>query len=130
MGQVNGIRHVLFCLIGGIAEHHTLISGPDGLDLLVAHLVLLGFQGLVNTHGDIRGLLVNSRDHAAGLTVKPVFCPVIANLPDSLPDNLLDIHISLGGDLTHDHHQTRGHCRLTRHPAHGVLLQQRIQNRV
>ena len=49
----DGIRHILFCFVGCITKHHTLIAGTDGLDLLIRHLVLLGLQCLVNAHGDI-----------------------------------------------------------------------------
>ena len=49
----DGIRHILFCFVGCITKHHTLIAGADGLDLLIRHLVLLGLQCLVNAHGDI-----------------------------------------------------------------------------
>ena len=122
VGQSDWIRHVLLRLIAGVSEHHALISCADSFDLLVAHLVFLGFQSLVHSHGNVRGLLVNGCDHAAGVTVKAIFRPVISDLLHGFADDLLDVHISLGGDLSHNHNQTCGHCRLAGHTAHGILL--------
>ena len=130
VGHGDGVGHILLRLIGGIAEHHTLISRSDGVDLFVGHGVLLCLQSPVYTHGDIRRLLVNGGNHAAGIAVKSVFCPVISDFPDGLPDNFLNIHISLCGDLSHHQHQTGGHSSLAGHAAHGILLHQSVQNRV
>ena len=130
MGQSNGIRHILLSLVAGESEHHTLVACSDGLNLRVAHLILFGLQSLVHAHGNVCGLLVNGSDNAAGVAVKSVFCPVVANLPNGLPDNLLHVYIGLSGDLSHDHHNPCGHRGLTGHPAHGVLLQQCVQNRI
>ena len=49
----NRIRHILFCLIGRISEHHTLITGTDRFDLLIGHLVFFCFQRFINAHCNI-----------------------------------------------------------------------------
>ena len=130
VGQGDGIGHQLRRLICGVAEHHTLVARADGFDLVLRHLMLLRLQRLVHAHSDIRGLLVDSRDHRAVFRVKAVFPAVIANLPDRVPYNLLDVYIAFGGDLTHDQHHARSGSRLAGHPAHGILLKQGVQNRV
>ena len=128
--QCDGIRHELRRLIGGIAEHHTLITGSDGFDLTVVHLVLFGLQRLVDTHGNIRGLFVDRCDHCTGVGVETIFSPGITDLPHCIPHDLLNIHISVGRDLSHDQHKSCGRTGLTRHAAHGILRHQRIQDRI
>ena len=133
VGQGDGIGHILLRLVGGVAEHHALISRADGVQLLLGHMLLpclLGLQSLVNAQGNICGLLIDGGDHAAGIAVKAILCPVIADLPDGLPDNLLDVYIGAGGNLSHNQHQSCGDGRLAGHPAHGILLHQGIEDRV
>ena len=130
MGQGDRIGHIFLCLIAGKAEHHTLVSGTDGIQLILGHGLLSGFQGFVYAHGNIRGLLVDGDHNAAGIAVEAVFSPVIADLADRLADDLLDVHICVGGDLTHDHHKACGGAGLTCHTAHGVLLHQCVQDRI
>ena len=128
MGQCNGIRHIFCCLIAGKAEHHSLIPGADGIQLCIAHPVLLCLQSLIHTHGNIPGLFVQCHDHTAGIAVKAIFCIVIANLPNRVPYHLLNIHIALGGNLSHYQHQACGRTSLTSHPAHRILRHHGIQH--
>ena len=128
VGQRDGQGHELLSLPAGIAEHHTLVAGAAVQ--LVGHLALPGLQGLVHAHGDVGGLLVDVEYHAAGVAVKAVLGPVIADVPDDLPGHLGDVHIAGGGDLTHDVHQTGGHGGLTGHTGHRVLSQNGVQNSV
>ena len=130
VSQGDRIRHIFLRLVAGITEHHALITGADGLNLLIAHLVLFCFQSLVHTHGDIRRLLVNSSDNTAGIAVKTILCPVVSDIADGFAHNLLNIHIGFGGNLSHNHDQTCSHRCLACHTAHGILLQQCVQNRV
>ena len=125
VGHRNRVGHILLSLIGGKAEHHALIACADGIELFLAHVGLsglLGFQSLVHAQSDILGLLVNGGDYAAGIAVKTVFRAVIADLPHRLTDNLLNVHISAGGDLAHHQNQSGGGGGLAGHAAHGILL--------
>ena len=122
MSQSDRIRHILLRLVACETKHHPLVTGTDGVQLCLRHRVLLCFQSLVNPHGDIRGLFVQGYDHPAGITVKAVFGPVIANLANGFANHLLDVYICVSSHLTHHQHKSCGTARLTGHTAHRVLL--------
>ena len=130
MSQGNRVWHQFRGFIRGVAEHHSLISCADCLDLLFRHFIVLCFQRPVNAHGNIRGLLVDCRDHAAGICVKSKLPSCVANLPYRIPDDLLDIYVSVGGNLSHNKYKARGGACLACHAAHGILLHKRIQDRI
>ena len=122
MGKGDGIRHKLRRFVGGIAEHHSLVAGADRVQLVLCHRVLPRLQRLIDAHGNIRRLLVDRDDHAAGITVKAIFCPVITNLSDGLSHYLLNIHISMSSNLTHNHNKSGGTASLAGNSAHRILL--------
>ena len=128
VGQRDGIGHQLRCLIYGVAEHHALVAGADGLQLFIAHLLLSGFQRPVYAHGDIRGLLMNHGLHRAGIRVKSHVGPGVADGPHGITDNLLNVHMGLGGNLSHDGHNACGGYGLAGGPGHGILGQHGVQD--
>ena len=83
-------------LIGGIAEHDTLITGTEL------------FEGLlvVQTLSNIRRLLLNGNEDVAGLVVEALVRAVIADIPDGVTDDLLVVKASMGSDLAKDHDHT------------------------
>ena len=122
MSHGNRIWHILLCLVACIAEHHTLVACTNGVQLFLGHTVFLCLKSLINTHSNVGGLLVNGGNHAAGITVKTIFCTVIANLANRLSYDLLDIYICLCRDLAHNQHQSCGGRCLAGNTAHGILL--------
>ena len=58
MSHVDGIWHILLSLIGSITKLKTLVTGTDGIQLVLIHIVLFLLKSLVNTHSNICGLLV------------------------------------------------------------------------
>ena len=130
MGKADGVRHVFFGFIGGKTEHHALVSGADGFDLGVRHFMFLGFQRFVNAHGYVGGLFVKNYHNAAGVGVKAVFGFGIADFTHSIAHDFLDIHVCLCGDFSHYHNKAGGGAGFTGYTAHGILLHQRVKNRV
>ena len=130
MCQRDGIRHQFGSLVGRITEHHTLISGTDGIQLLIGHMALTCFQRLVNAHGDICGLLVQRYHNRTGIAVESFFGRIVADLGYGLTNDSGNINICLGGDLTHDQYETGIGAGLTCYTAEGILLHQRIQYRI
>ena len=126
----DGIGHVFLCLIGRIAEHHSLVTGSDRLDILVRHPVFFRLQSLVNTQSDIRRLLVNGRQNAAGIGVKSKFPSRITDLTHGITHDLRDIYIGVCRDLSHDHHHTGRTTGLACHAAHRILLHEGVKDRV
>ena len=91
-GKLVGQGHEGLGLIGGIAEHNTLVTGTKILDLV-------GIDGL----GDIGGLLLDGHDHVAGSVVKTLVHVIVTNVLEGLADHLLVVDSGGGGDLTEDH---------------------------
>ena len=114
VGQADGHGHQLRGLVAGIAEHHALVA-------CTAHLV-------VGAEGDVGALAVDVGDDSAGVGVKAVLCAGVADVGDDLADDLLEVHVAVGGDLAHDVHQTGGRAGLAGHAGVGVVGQNFVQN--
>ena len=127
VGQGDRQRHQLGGLVAGVAEHHALVAGAVVQRGVAAGL---GLQGLVHAHGDVAGLLVDVGDDAAGGAVEAVLGPVIADVQDHLAGDLGDVHVAVGGDLTHDVDEAGADAGLAGHAAVGVLGQNGVQNGV
>jgi hypothetical protein len=82
-------------LIGGITEHDTLVTGTVVLQVTV-----------VQTLGDIGGLLLDGNQDVTGLVVETLLGVIVTNLLDGVSDNGLEVDSGLGGDFTEDHDHT------------------------
>ena len=83
-------------LVGGITEHDTLVTSTQLLKCLL----------VVQTLGDIGGLLLNGNQNIAGLVVEPLLRVVVTNVLDGATDDFLVVEAGLGGDFTENHHHT------------------------
>mmetsp|Transcript_11903 Transcript_11903/g.24781 ORF Transcript_11903/g.24781 Transcript_11903/m.24781 type:complete len:221 (+) Transcript_11903:965-1627(+) len=97
LGAEGGSKHVgeghqLLGLIRGITKHNTLIASANVLNL----------DG-INRLGNVGALLLNGDNDVAGLVIKALCGVVVANVADSVTDNLLVVDSGLGRDLTEDH---------------------------
>ena len=128
MRQRNRVRHIFLCLVGCIAEHHTLVTSADCFQLFLRHLVFFCFQSLVNAHCDIGGLLVDRNHNGTGVAVKAILRLVIADLLNRLTNDLRDIYICVGGDLAGYQYETGTACCLAGYTAHRVFFHQCVQN--
>ena len=57
---------------------------------------------MVETLGDIGGLLLDGNEDVAGLVVETLVRVVVTDLLDGVSDDGLVVDLSLGGDLTED----------------------------
>ena len=114
VGQRDGRRHQLRRLVGGVAEHHALVAGAAG----------------VNALRNVARLLVDGRDHGAGVGVEAVERIVVADGGDHAAHQALEVDVGLGGDFAGDDHQAGGGQGFGGHAAVGVLLQAGIENGV
>ncbi len=105
-------------LVSGISEHETLVTGTKLLKSLF----------VVETLGNIGGLLLNADEHTAGLVVEALVGRVVADFLDGITDNLLVVDRGLGGDFTKDHDHTRLGCRLAGDLGEGVLPEAGIED--
>ena len=130
VSQICRHRHVAFGFVGCITEHHTLVTGTDGVDLFLGHGVLFGFKCFVNAQGDICGLFVDGCNDTAGVGIEAVFAAGIADFTNGISHDFLDIYISFCGDLTHDHDKTGCCAGLTGNTAHWILCYESIKDRI
>lgn len=119
VGEHNGHGHHLGSLVRGIAEHDTLVTSTNVLN--VERL-------LDQTLRDIGRLLLDGNKDVAGLVVEALVRVVIADLLDSITDDLLVVQVGLGGDLTEHHDHTSLGGGLTGDLGEGVLSKARIQD--
>lgn len=96
VGELDGEGEELRSLVGGIAEHDTLVTSTELLESLL----------VVETLSNIGRLLLNGDENVAGLVVEALARVIVANVLDGLTDDLLVVESSLGGDLTEDHDHT------------------------
>lgn len=92
-GEEVGEGHELGGLIGGVAEHDALVTSADLLDALVE----------VDALGDIGALLLDGDDDVAGVAVDALVGGGVADVADGGADDVLEIDLGVGGDLTEDH---------------------------
>ena len=98
--QRNGQRHVVVRFVGSIAEHHALVASADGIELICIAFLL--FQGVIDTHGDIRRLFVQGDEDAAGIAVKAVFSAGITDIADRFADDVRNIDVARRRDFADD----------------------------
>ncbi len=130
MREVDRIRHILRRLVGSVAEHHALVSCADRFDLFISHLVLAGFNRLVNAHRNVRRLLIQRDKNSTGIGVKSLGRIVIADLADCVARDLLIVHLCLGCDFTGNQYKAGACSCLAGNTAHRILCHAGIQNRV
>ena len=105
--------HQLRGLVAGEPEHHSLVAGA----------------AVVHPERDVRRLLVDADQDAAGLPVDPVLGPRVADLLDGLADQAGDVDVGLGRDLAEDEHGPGAQRGLAGDPAERVLARGRRRGR-
>lgn len=109
-------RHELLSLIGGIAEHDTLITGTDVLQ-----------RTMIQTLSNIWRLLLNRDKNVAGLVVETLGRVIVTDVLDGVTDDLLVIDVGLGGDLAENHDHAGLSCSLASNLGVWVLSQASIE---
>jgi hypothetical protein len=127
VSQRDGQGHEFWRVAAGETDHHALITGTDSLNRVLAHLALLGLEGLVHAQGNICALLLDRHQHATRLTVKAELGPRVANVHDYVAHQRIQVHVDIGSDLAHDQHQAGCDGTLTRHAGIGIVGYDRIE---
>jgi hypothetical protein len=96
VGEEDSQGQELRGLVGGIAEHDTLVTGTELLKSLL----------VVETLSNIGGLLLNGNQDVASLVVETLLRGIVTDVLDSVTDDLLVVQTSIGGNLTEDHNHT------------------------
>ena len=85
--------HILLGLIGGIADHQTLITRTD---------VFLSFINM-NRLGNFVGLLIHGNHDGCSFAIHSQIDIGVANFLDCLSYDLLEVDICSGVDLSENH---------------------------
>ena len=107
-------RHELRRFVGRVAEHHALVAGPAG----------------IHAHGNVARLLVDGRNHRAGVRVESVNGVVVSDRGHNAAHQRLEIDVRARRDFAGDHHQPGRGQRLARHTAVRILLEAGVKNSV
>jgi hypothetical protein len=130
VGECDRQGHQLRRLARGIAEHHSLVAGSRAVELVVAGGLLARLIGAVHALGDVGRLLVQGVEHGTRVGAEAQPGVDVADLPDRLARDVLDIEAGIGGDLARDHHQAGVDQRFAGHPAVGILGQDGVEDGV
>ena len=99
--------HVVIRFVGGIAEHHALVAGTDGVELV--RIAFLLFQGIVDAHGNVRGLFVEGYQDTASIAVKAVFRTGITDGTNGFTNDVRNINVARRRNFTDDMDHPGGH---------------------
>ena len=130
LSQIVRKRHIFGSLIGSIAKHHSLIAGADCFNLRIGQGILFCLQCFINTESNICRLTVNNLLDLNGPVVKPFIIAVIADFPDGIADNLVDIDVSAGCNFSQDSDKIRACGRFAGYTSVRILCHDRIKNSV
>ena len=85
---------MVLCLVAGVAEHHTLVTGALFADVL----------GALAIHAacDVGTLFVEGCEDTAALCLELVGRLGVTYFGNGFADGVLDVHIFLAGDFTGD----------------------------
>ena len=109
MGEIEGKGHVVFGLVGGVAEHHSLVASPLILTVL-----------LVDSAVDVAALFVYGREYAATVSVKHILALGVAYAVDDFPGYTLEVYVGSGLDFTSQDYLACGDKGLTSYFRLGV----------
>lgn len=120
MGENDSQGEELRSLVGGISKHNTLVTGTKLLESFF----------IVETLGNILGLLFNGDQDVTGLIVETLVGIIVSDFFDSTTNDLLVVKSGASGDFTENHNHTSLGGSLTSHLGEGVLSQAGIKDSV
>ena len=121
-------RHQLLGFVRRVPEHHPLVAGADPVDRIA--VAVLHLERLVDALGDIRRLLIEGDDHAAGLGVEAVLGTRVADVTDGLAHEPRDVDVRRGRDLARHDDETCRDQRLAGDATVRVVGKDRVENGV
>jgi hypothetical protein len=127
VGQRDRQRHEFRRLAAREAEHHALVTGPVGVQLVVGQRSV---EGMVDALRDVRRLLVERDHHGAVVAVEAVLAAVVADGVHGAPHDGGEVDLRGGGDLPGDDDEAGGDQRLARDARGGVTGQRGGEDRV
>src|SRR5690606_41710622 len=102
--------------VGGGPEPEAVVAPAGRIDG-VSRAVRALLDGVVDSGGDVAGLLADRHRDAARVAVEPRLTGGVADAVDHSADDAGDVDVAVGADLAGDMDQTGGHARLDRDAA-------------
>ena len=97
VGQIEAHGHQVLRLVHRIAEHHALVAGSLCVLVVAVHAAV-----------DVRTLLVNARQDAAGVAVELIFGLRVSDAFDRAARYGLQVDVGFRAHLAHDDHLSGG----------------------
>ena len=116
MRQIERQRHVVFCFVAGISEHHALVAGT-----------LLAFVLTVNAALDVLALLMYGVEHTTRIPVELIFRLCISYSLYRLAGNGLQVDIHIAAHLAGNDNLSCGYKRLNSHAGLVVVSQELVE---
>ena len=127
MGEVDGHWHEGGCFGAGESNHGSLVARAEPLDG-VGLAFAPDLFGYVDTALDVRRLLIDGDDHAAGVEIEAVLGVRIAHVAHGVAHDGLDIDVGVGRDFARDKDESSGYQGLAGDAAFGVLGEDGVKN--
>ena len=130
VGQRDRQRHQLRRLVGGVAEHHPLVTRAGDVECIVVGGVGARLVGLVHALGDVGRLLVDRVDDRARVGAEAEVGVGVADLADRLARDVLDVDVGRGRDLAGHDDEPGVHERLAGDAPVRVVAHDRVEDAV
>ena len=117
---------------GRVPEHHPLVARTGDVEVIVLGLdpFIALLERLVHPLGDVGRLLVDRVDDGAGVRREAELSVGVADAPDRLAGDVLDVDVDLGRDLAGNHDEAGVDQRLARDAPIWVVGQDCVQNAI
>src|SRR5207253_8731636 len=119
-------RHELDGFAHGEPEHHSLIASAE----LHGIRAVAGLDRLVDTLRDLRRLLFDRGEYAAGPVVETVIGIRVADVLHDAAHEARNVDVRVRRDLARDEDDARGCRGLARHARVGILAETLVEHRV
>ncbi|OPZ92994.1 MAG: hypothetical protein BWY72_02485 [Bacteroidetes bacterium ADurb.Bin416] len=120
MGQVEGQGHIVFRLVGGVSEHHALVTGS------LVHGVHFG--STIDASVDVGGLFMDGGEDTARIAFKHIVAFGITNAVDDGSGDFLKVDIGLRLDFSGQDNLSGGDQGFTGNFRGGVESQEFIED--
>ena len=130
MGIVDWHRHQGLGFIAGETKHHALVASATGFDEGFVIFRCFLHSVLIHTARNIRALICQRDEYAAGGAVEAFLAAVIADAVDHLTHEDVDIHVGFRGNFAVSQHESGLNRGFASNPAGFVFLDHGVQDRV
>ena len=119
VGKIQGERHIVFCFVSGITEHHALVART------LFHRI-----PALHTTVDVGALLMNGGKHATRIALEHILAFGIADFLDYFTRDKLKVNIRFGFHFSSQHYLSGSNQSFASYFRTGVIRQQFVKHSV